>query len=226
VPPTLDLDWCGERFTLLAERALWWPAEGALVVADLHLGKAASFRAQGVPAPEAVTSADLRRLSGAIERCRAERLVVLGDLVHASNGLTAPLLESFGAWRQRHAGLDVLMVRGNHDRRAGDPPRDWRIEPVDGPYRLGGLDLVHEPEHARRRAALAGHVHPAASARASQGPARLRAPCFWFAERLAVLPAFGGFTGCRVVKPARGERVFVLGEGAVAELAPSSISAV
>ena len=54
---------CGERVRLHPERALHWPAGDALFVADVHLGKAASFRASGVPLPRGSTQADLTRLS-------------------------------------------------------------------------------------------------------------------------------------------------------------------
>ena len=40
----------GETVWLLPERALWWPAQRMLMVADAHFGKAATFRARGVPA--------------------------------------------------------------------------------------------------------------------------------------------------------------------------------
>ena len=45
--------WAGEPLHLLPERALWWPAARVLFVADLHLGKAATYRALGQPVPAA-----------------------------------------------------------------------------------------------------------------------------------------------------------------------------
>ena len=39
----------GETVELLAGRALHWPRARAVFVADVHLGKAAAFRAGGVP---------------------------------------------------------------------------------------------------------------------------------------------------------------------------------
>ena len=41
----LSVEWCGEQFVLLPERAVHWPAADALVVADVHLGKPEAFRA-------------------------------------------------------------------------------------------------------------------------------------------------------------------------------------
>ena len=49
---------------LLAERALYWPRAATLFVADVHLGKAAAFRAGGVPLPRGATAADLAASRG------------------------------------------------------------------------------------------------------------------------------------------------------------------
>ncbi len=43
----LDVVLCDERVQLLADRALYWPRARTLFVADVHLGKAAAFRAGG-----------------------------------------------------------------------------------------------------------------------------------------------------------------------------------
>ena len=76
----------GESVELLAERAIHWPGGHTLFVADVHLGKAAAFRAGGVAIPRGATAHDLARLDGLIERTRARRLVVLGDFLHAAAG--------------------------------------------------------------------------------------------------------------------------------------------
>ncbi len=218
MPLECEIDWRGHRFVLLPERALWWPEQRALVVADLHLGKPASFRSLGVPAPEAVTGADLARLTDAIRRTAAERLVVLGDLLHAASGMSDATIDAVNSWRALHRSLPVLVVRGNHDRRAGDPPAGWAFACEDGPLEMDGVDLAHEPDGPFERPALAGHIHPAVRAYATRGPGAVRAPCFWFGADVAVLPAFGGFTGCRVIRPARHDRVFAVGDGSVVEV--------
>ena len=42
--------------------------------------------------------------------------------------------------------------------------------------------------------------------------------CYWFSDRVGVLPAFGAFTGMQAVRPAAGERVFVATPEQVFEL--------
>src|SRR6478752_4291038 len=69
----------GEQVTLHAERALFWPRGRTLFVADVHLGKAAAFRAGGVPLPRGATASDLARLTRLVTTTGATRVVILGD---------------------------------------------------------------------------------------------------------------------------------------------------
>src|SRR5258708_21848410 len=92
----------GERVELFAERALYWPRGRTLFVADVHLGKAAAFRAGGVPLPGGTTAGDLARLARLIAATRAERLVVLGGFLHAAAGRTDAPARAVSAWRRRH----------------------------------------------------------------------------------------------------------------------------
>lgn len=209
---------CGHELVLLPQRAVWWPGEQTLIIADPHLGKAAALRAARLPVPGGTTTADLERLSGLLDSTGAARLIVLGDLLHAREGRAARTLEAVSLWRERHRPLEVLLVRGNHDSRAGDPPAAWNIRCVDEPLPLGPLRLRHTPDADGAEGYwIAGHVHPAVVLR---GPARQRErlPCFLFGAEGALLPAFGSFTGSAPVHPARGERVFVALDGAVVEV--------
>jgi DNA ligase-associated metallophosphoesterase len=213
----IDVRWAGEEWVALGERALWWARRRTLCVADVHLGKAAAFRSAGVPVPESA-KADLARLSGLIEKWGPERLVVLGDLLHARTGVTAAVVGAFADWRRAHRALDVLLVRGNHDVNAGEPPSEWGLRVVDGPCADGGeVRFCHDPAEAGANAGptLCGHLHPAV--RLSGRSREVRAACFWFGQRIAVLPAYGSFTGSHVVRPALGDRVLVVKDGEIAE---------
>ena len=216
----LTIELAGEHLTLWPDRAISWPARSAVLVADLHLGKPAAFRSAGVPAPEASTEADLARLDRLMDSSRAERLIILGDLLHAKAGCAAQTMATVGAWAQRLAsqGRRVTLVRGNHDISAGDPPAEWGFEIVDAPHTMGPFALAHEPqEFGADLYTLAGHLHPAVMLDCPTGAA-MRAPCFWLGPRVGVLPAFGSFTGARAVRPSRHDRVYVIGDGAVVEV--------
>ena len=47
--PAARLRWQTSELELLPQRALWQASTGLLLVADLHLGKAESFQASGIP---------------------------------------------------------------------------------------------------------------------------------------------------------------------------------
>lgn len=200
----------GEEIVLLPERALFWPRTATLVAADFHWGKAATFRAAGIPIPTGATSDDLARLDAALLRTCARRLVVLGDLFHARAGRIATrTVAELRAWRETRGDLEMLLVRGNHDRHAGDPPDDLRINCVNAPAFLPPFVLRHEPAAADDAYTLAGHLHPGIVL-AGPGLQRERLPCFWLSPRTAVLPAFGSFTGLGPVAPEPGDRIFVI----------------
>jgi DNA ligase-associated metallophosphoesterase len=213
------LEIAGESVRLLPERALFWPGACTLVVADMHWGKAATFRAAGIPIPGGTTAEDLARLDRAIQRTGARRLVVLGDLFHARAGRVATrTLATLRGWRERASRLEIQLVRGNHDRHAGDPPDDLHINCLDAPAFLPPFVLRHQPDPSPEGYTLAGHVHPALVV-SGPGLQRERLPCFLVRPRIALLPAFGSFTGGAAVYPELDDRAFVVADGEVLPVA-------
>jgi DNA ligase-associated metallophosphoesterase len=207
-----------ETLWLLPGRAAFWARTSTLLVADAHLGKAAAFRRAGIPVPQGTTESNLSRLSALVARCAAARIVFLGDLVHDGTARSAAS-NAFVRWRDEHRELDVMLVRGNHDRRAGDPAPPWRIQMAQEPAIEGTLALCHMPREVAGCYALAGHIHPGVRL-SGRGRESLRLPCFWFTQTHAVLPAFGDFTGLADVVPSAEDRVFVDSGVAVIPLAP------
>jgi DNA ligase-associated metallophosphoesterase len=209
--PVHEIALAGERVQLLAARALYWPRTGTLFVADVHLGKAAAFRAGGIPLPRGSTHADLERLTALLRRTGAQRLVVLGDFLHAAAGRVAALDAAFQVWRHQHAAVTLVLIRGNHDDHAGDPPPAWGVEVVPEPHPLAPFLACHLPMEPRTGYALCGHVHPGVwLGGAAEASARL--PCFVIGARRAILPAFGGFTGLAMTRATPGEtRVAIAG---------------
>lgn len=229
-----DVDLAGQRLRLCPERAVGWQTGagdrgGTLLIADPHLAKADLFRRRGIPVPHAAAEADLDRLSALIARTAADRLIVLGDLLHSRPEPGDATVETVTDWRERHRELDMVLVRGNHDRHAGPPLEKWRIRGYDEPCVLDDLPFVlrHHPADDDRGPVLCGHVHPAVTPRAGTREASVRMPCFHWergvAEGRLTLPAFGGFTGTHRVRPAEGDRVFAVAETSVLELPPEMI---
>jgi uncharacterized protein len=204
----LGIEVAGVALVCLAERMLLWPAERTLFVADVHLGKAASFRAAGVPLPSGHSNRDLARISALLARHQATRLVILGDLIHTRSSYTEALHSNFRAFRAAHHSVAMILVRGNHDRHAGDAPPDWDLRVVSEPFALGPFACCHESGNASAGIELAGHLHPALRLQARGEGITL--PCFWLHARGIVLPAFGSLTGNATVSLTRGERAVVI----------------
>lgn len=220
-----------EKVILLGDRALYLPARKTVVVSDVHLGKSASFRQRNFFAPSGMHTRDIERLERLIKEYEAERLFVLGDLVHAQDGINAEVIDEFARFRERIGHCRVSLVLGNHDRKVKLPP-SWQLEIIKKNVLEDGIVFSHEPlasdqtlddkqnsENAQKiDFALCGHIHPAA---VLTGAARQRErlPCFWLSAspRQMVLPAFGVFTGMYSISPGRADRVFVLADGTVIE---------
>lgn len=213
----LAVHWAGELLHLLPERALWWPGRRVLFVADLHLGKAATYRALGQPVPGGTTQQNLARLDVLIQKHEPQRIVFLGDFLHAAQART--VLAAVEAWRSLHAAIAMTLVRGNHDGRAGDPPPELGIEVVDEPFLLGPFACCHHPQVHATHFVLAGHLHPVCRLQ-GRGRDSVRLPCFASDEQQAVLPAFGEFTGGWLMESAPGRRFHAVGGDAVWAVPP------
>jgi uncharacterized protein len=207
----------GQELWLLPEAVAWHEDSRTLFIADLHLGKSATFRARGLPVPSGTTQENLLRLATLVREHAAERVVFLGDLLHSKHAQRAAAIAPLHAWRAAHPALRCVLVRGNHDSHAGDPPPSLGFEIVDEPWPVdGATGLVgcHHPQHAATGFVLAGHWHPAITLR---GPARdhQRLACFCRIDRLLVLPAFGAFTGSSPQTPPVGSICYPVGGGRV-----------
>lgn len=216
---SVDIQAMGQTVTLLPQRAVYLNDSQTLLVADLHLGKAATYRKLGQPVPQGTTSETLARLSVAIQNQPVKQLVVLGDFLHAAQVHKATqTLSAIEQWRARHSTLAITLVRGNHDDRAGDPPKALGIDVVDEPFSVEGFAcrhaLPHSPRSHAQGFAFAGHTHPVVTL---QGGARdrLRLLCFVVSPDACILPAFGAFTGGHEHQPTRGETLYAIADDAI-----------
>jgi uncharacterized protein len=221
----LRIPLAGREIVLHASGAAYLPADHTLLIADAHFGKAVSFRKLGVPVPQGTTTETLDKLAAVIAECGARRVVFLGDFLHSARSHAAPTLAAIERWRERHRDVQLTLVRGNHDDRAGDPPAHLAIDVVDEPLPLGPFALCHHPKAVASAYVLAGHWHPCISV-SGRAFERLRLPCFWFgddsgalpAQAVGVLPAFGSFTGMHRIEPRAGDRIFPIAGDSVRAL--------
>jgi uncharacterized protein len=208
----------GEAFTLHADRALYWPTQRWLLIADLHLGKDDVFRRAGVAVPQGDIATDLARLDTLLDASGAESLLVLGDFLHGALH-DAAWLAAWRRWRSERHGLSVVVVAGNHDR-ALDPGR-LGLDAVVSTLRLRGIELRHAPPSPGERLddathVLCGHLHPVLRLRAPGLPSRM--PLFWLRRDATVLPAFASFSGGHPVDLRVGERGFLCAPGTLVEV--------
>lgn len=206
---------------LLPEGAIFLTRCSTLIVADVHLGKSATFRARGLPVPEGDNARDLQRMLDLATKCGAAHLVIAGDFFHARAGITPELEDALDSFLSSLT-VSVTLVIGNHDAKLVKMPA--RLNAVPHLDLAENLRVIHDPAHADGdRLHISGHWHPVV--RILDGRrAFMRLPCFLFRRNTLVLPAFGSFTGGGVMTAEAEDRIFVTLRGKVVELPISLVS--
>ena len=169
--------------------ALYWPDEGLLAVADLHLEKGSAFAIRGVLLPPYDTAATLVRLGRLIARYAPRLVVALGDSFHDRGGAARMAEADRAALAALQRGRDWVWIAGNHD---PDPAIG-----VGGRFAnalaLGPLTFRHEPSAVTSEGEIAGHLHP--RARVSRRGRAVSRRCFAADAQRLVMPAFGSYAG-------------------------------
>lgn len=217
---SLKINLNNETVHLLPAKAAFFPAQGALVLADAHLGKINHFRKAGIPVPVKANDRNTEALVNMLLEQNPQRFIFLGDLFHSHYN---PEWEVLGQVIRNFPGVSFELVPGNHDIMSDYQYRKCGIQLHPPTLRLGNFLLTHEPtDHSGKEYQLAGHIHPAAVLR-GKGRQSMTLPCFWLGKSQGVLPAFGVFTGLKKVKPEKEDRVYLVIEDKVID-APSSLA--
>ncbi len=205
-----------QRLLVLPERVLIWKEAATLLVADLHLGRSPAHRSKGLYLPSGSDAEDLRQLTELSQHFGVERIIILGDFFHARSGMTEETYRVVGEWLE---GLSakVILVEGNHDRRAGRYAPDWPLEIHDHPYREAPFAFAHEPQAIQGYYTFCGHLHPGYRIQDAVG-ARHRTKAFWFREDHAILPAYGSLTSLTPVDPAPKDTVYLCADEGVVRI--------
>ncbi|MFC3563515.1 ligase-associated DNA damage response endonuclease PdeM [Pedobacter jamesrossensis] len=206
----------GEELILDKERALYLPKHQLLAISDLHLGKSAHFRQAGVQVPATIAQSDLQRLSLLIEKYKPETLLINGDMFH--HGINTDI-DDFSVWRKQYQNLNLLLVKGNHDRLANADYSAMKIEIHEPSFCLGPFCFIHDAPQNKKEELypISGHIHPGVSI-IGKAKQRLKFPCFYFGNEYAVLPAFSLFTGLYNIYPKTTERIFAVTPKSVLEV--------
>ncbi len=174
----------GQEMRLVQGRAVYWPGENALLVADLHLEKSSFYARHGQMLPPYDSRESLERVAVAVRETGARRVFCLGDNFHDACGAARLEPHAAGMLAALTRALDWVWIAGNHD---------GSEETALAELELGGLVLRHHACPEERRPELSGHFHPRLTI-AARGR-RIARPCVVRSEARLILPAFGALTG-------------------------------
>jgi DNA ligase-associated metallophosphoesterase len=207
----------GNQFWLSSQRCICWEEKNALIVSDLHIGKAGHFRKSGIPISQKIYTEDLQRLLTSILFFKVEKLIIVGDLSHSRSNKE---LDLFERWRKDFSLLTIDLVRGNHDILNEAWYKQCDINVHHHKLIMDEFCFCHdacETEQAEGYYVFSGHIHPGVKIR-GMAKQSLSFPCFYFTENFCVLPAFSKFTGLSLIRPAENESVFAIVENDVMKL--------
>ncbi|HEX7753046.1 MAG TPA: ligase-associated DNA damage response endonuclease PdeM [Novosphingobium sp.] len=219
----VPLSFADHEMRLVHGRALFWPREQALLVADLHLEKASFFAQRGQMLPPYDSRETLERVALALRETGARRVFCLGDNFHDSAGAARLEPHAAGMLAALVRVVDWVWITGNHDAELSDPLGGTLAAELT----VGGVALRHRALNGAPGPELSGHFHPKLTVQARGR--RIARPCAVRSEARMILPAFGTLTGgmnaaapeiLAALQPARAIDALVpLGSGAEGRLA-------
>ncbi|WEK47908.1 MAG: ligase-associated DNA damage response endonuclease PdeM [Candidatus Andeanibacterium colombiense] len=194
VPVSFAFEFAGQEFALAGGRALYWPRESALLVADLHLEKASFYARHGQMLPPYDSRETLERVAGAIRETGARRVFTLGDNFHDAGGAGRLEPHAAGMLDALTRAADWVWITGNHDADARDAPGGTIAEELE----VAGMILRHHAKRGETRPELSGHFHPQLKL-VTRGRS-IRRPCAVVGRTphgggRMIMPAFGALTG-------------------------------
>jgi DNA ligase-associated metallophosphoesterase len=195
-----------ENLWLLPDKAIYWPQESTLFIADTHFGKVTHFRKAGLGVPDGAAHKNLLRFENLLSQLEPKRVLFLGDLFHSDlNTEWLYFKESI----RKFPTISFELVAGNHDILHHLSYQNLNFSLHQQPINLGPFTLSHEPLKKSEGYNLCGHLHPGLRLLGS-GKQSLRLPCFYFGANQGILPAFGEFTGLYILKPKKTDQLFVV----------------
>ena len=183
----------GEEMLLVDGRALFWPRENALLVADLHLEKASFFAKHGQMLPPYDSRETLGRIAVALRETGARRVFCLGDNFHDAGGTQRLEAHAAGMLAALTRATDWVWITGNHDAPTNSPGAGDAEGTFAEELEVAGVILRHRAKRGETRPELSGHYHPKLML-AGRGR-RISRPCAVASESRLILPAFGALTG-------------------------------
>jgi DNA ligase-associated metallophosphoesterase len=180
------------EFILDAAGALYWPAQGILVVSDLHLEKGSYFASLGQPLPVYDTLDTLDRIEKVITTYQPRQVIALGDNMHDAKALQRMLPTDLQRLKELTGSVSHWSwIVGNHDKddysisvlRNMDFYKDLTVENV-----VFSHDFLENVEYQ-----IIGHYHPKITVKTKIQS--IHGKCFVATDKKILMPAFGSYTG-------------------------------
>jgi len=184
-------------------KALYFPEEKILAMADLHIGYEESLSKQGIFIPRRQfeeTKKDLEKIFEEIKRIK--EIIILGDLKHEFGEISGQ------EWRETRQILDflkektekIILIKGNHDTILEPIAKREELEIKDFYIKnkicfIHGNKLFPECLDKNIEMIVLGHRHPAVVI--SDKYKKERYKCFlvgkWKGKNIIILPSFFPF---------------------------------
>lgn len=194
-----------QQLVLLAQKAIYWENQKALLIADPHFGKVTHFRKAGIAIPSQAAHKNIEVLKKLIHQYKPQDVIFLGDLFHSEMNTEwlafKDLLKDFPQ-------INFTLIQGNHDILPLDSYQKSTLKLVQE-LNLGPYNFTHEPKAHTTLYNLSGHIHPGVRMY-GKGKQSMRFPCYYFGNKTGILPAYGQFTGLHTLSPQQGDKVFII----------------
>ena len=202
----MNIEFAGQTLQLLPEKGVIWKEEKTLIISDLHLGKIANFRKEGIAIPASGLISNFIKLDQLILNNNIWRIIFTGDIFHSDWNYE---WEIFCEWRAKYHSIEMHIVKGNHDFLPEHCYHGFIVH--DDTFVFSPFTFTHHPsdEIAEDIYIIAGHIHPVIRLTERRGNG-MRLPCYYFTEQQLILPSFGYFTGGHAIQPTDGDRIIAI----------------
>lgn len=191
------------QFVLHPSGGIYWREKQSWLLADVHLGKVAHFRKNGIAVPRNAEGSFYQKMEILLPLFPVKRIIFLGDLFHSFQNNEWYL---FKAWVKQQP-FEMILIVGNHD-----IIPNWKFESlgilVQKYWKEGPFFFAHFPDQKTKHFVFCGHVHPGVTL-TGVGKQQMKLPCFYKSSNQLILPAFGAFTGVHIVNPKAEDRIYV-----------------
>lgn len=190
------------HFDLHPSGAIYWREKKTLMLADVHLGKVAHFRKNGIAVPRKVEGVFYEKMILLSSAFEITRILFLGDLFHSYQNSEWHL---FCAWVKKQ-NSKLVLIEGNHDVIPASEFKQLGISVVSD-LREDLFYFSHYPNDTEKDFVFCGHIHPGVKLKGAGQ--QLKVPCFYHGPDQLILPAFGAFTGLHILTPKEGDRIYI-----------------